>query len=301
MGTPEFAVPSLAGVYDHHAVTAVVTQPDRPKGRGRQTVPSPVKAWAVERGLPVLQPEKVRDRDFQAELSQYPADMFVVVAYGQILPPRLLRLPQLGCVNVHASLLPKYRGASPMQWAIVRGETVTGVTIQHMDKGVDTGDMILQKSLPIGQDDTFETLHDKLAPLGAEALLEALTLLENGVAPRIPQNPDEATHAPLLTRETGRVDWSKPAAEIRDLARGLNPWPGAFTEYQGETWKIWVAEVREKAGEPGEILEAPKGSLIVGAGQGSLSITELQAGNGKRMPAAAYLLGHRVEVGDRLR
>jgi len=303
MGTPEFAVPILESLCkeDKHEVLAVVCQPDRPKGRGKSVIFPPVKEFAIKHDIPVLQPEKVRKNDsFVEELSAIGADIFVVVAYGQILPLRILNIPPLGCINIHASLLPKYRGAAPMQWAILNGEKETGITIQYMDKGMDTGDMILKRAIPIEENDCFEDIHDKMSALSCECIFEALDQIAAGTANREPQNHDEATYAPMLKKENGLIDWGNSAISIYNQFRALNPWPGTYTHYDGQVLKIWECSVEsENIAEnavPGQVLEASK-HLLVKCGEGSLKITMLQGQGSKRMDAADYLRGRAIPVG----
>ena len=335
MGTPDFAVPILKTLADKkngHEVVAVVTQPDRPKGRsGRSVTYSAVKECAMELGLPVFQPEKIRtDNDFMDKItaesvpandrpsSAYEADIFVVVAYGQLLPERILKIPPMGCINIHASLLPKYRGAAPMQRAILNGEPVTGVTIMHMDKGMDTGDMILKKTLDIEPADRFIDLHDKMSALSCECIVEALRLIESGCAQREPQNHEDATYAPMLTKEDGLIDWSGPTSRIMNQVRALDPWPGTYTYHDGQMLKIWACDIWEPDGSfsdtsgiagdvcisgidelAGEVLESGK-HLLVRTGDGILRVTELQGQGGKRMKAEDYLRGRSIPLGTRL-
>ena len=300
MGTPEFAVPILRTLSKHHEIAAVVTQPDRPKGRGQGVVFSPVKEYALSLDLPVLQPEKAKGEDFVKRLVEFKADIFVVVAYGQILPVSILRIPPLGCVNIHASLLPKYRGAAPMQWAILKGDKVTGITIMYMDKGMDTGDMILKKELPIEDSDRFRDVHDKMAALSCECIIEALEQIEAGTAPREVQNHDEATYAPMLKKENGLIDWSTPTAAIINQVRALDPWPGTFTYYDGQVLKIWEcaswAGLLTSNAKPGEVLESDK-HLLVKTKDGALCCTVVQGQGGKRMSAGDYLRGRSITVG----
>ena len=304
MGTPDFAVPILKSLSKVHEILAVVTQPDRPKGRGRGMVFSAVKEYALTLNLPILQPEKIRD----TELSGFGADIFVVVAYGQILPMKILRVPPLGCINIHASLLPKYRGAAPMQRAMLNGDTVTGVTIQFMDKGIDTGDIILKKTLSIEPTDRFADLHDKMSALSCECILEALELIGEGRAPREPQNHEEATYAPMLTKEDGLIDWSGPGCRIVNQVRALDPWPGAYTYWGNQMLKIWDCAVLDRtvddcsvndcsadAVPAGTVVESGK-HLLVKTGDGALLVTELQKQGGKRMKAADFLRGSNIEV-----
>ncbi|MCL2852246.1 MAG: methionyl-tRNA formyltransferase [Defluviitaleaceae bacterium] len=302
MGTPDFAVPSLDAAAAGHEVTAVVTQPDRPAGRGGKTVISPVKARALQLGIPCLQPERVKSAEAMEMLESFSADVFVVAAYGQILSQKILDMPRLGCVNVHASLLPKYRGAAPIQWSIINGETVTGITIMQMDAGIDTGDMLLAKPVAIEPSDDAGSLHDKLAELGAHALTEALTLMASGRAVREPQDDSIATYAPMLTKETGRIDWNENPERVAGLVRGLSPRPCAWTQLDGEMFKIYSATVCSgesgTAGTPGEILAADSvNGIKVAGGGGGLLIHELQRQNGKRLQAGEFLRGNSLRLG----
>ncbi len=302
MGTPEYAVPSLEALIKEHEVCAVVSQPDRPAGRGKQTLLTPVKAAALKANIPVLQPERVRKNpEFFESLKAFQADVFVVVAYGQILPTRILQLPTFGCINAHASLLPKYRGAAPIQWAILNGESLTGVTIIYMEQGMDTGDELLKKELPIEETDNSETMHDKLSNLSAIAFLEALALLKNGTAPRCKQ-ADSATYAPMLTKDLGLIDWSKSTDSIFNLIRGLRPWPGAYTS---TNLKIWSAEKLPLQNHsdilPGVIVDSIKDKgIVVKTGDGALLITELQALNRQRLSAPEFLRGARITIGEKI-
>ncbi len=296
MGTPRFAVPSLrALVSAGHDVVAVVTQPDKPKGRGRRTAPPPVKCEAVSHGIQVLQPAKIRTDEFALCLEGLEPEVVCVVAYGKILPKRVLDIPPRGCINVHASLLPKYRGAAPVNWAIIRGERTTGVTTMLMDEGMDTGDILLQRQVAI-EDDDAETLAERLSHVGAELLVETLEALERGALTPRPQDDSAATYAPMLKKEMGLIDWSRDAEEIRNLVRGLRPWPGAYTQWGEKTLKVIRAVVAQGEGRPGEVIEAST-SLVVAAGRGALRIEELQLEGSKRMGAADFLRGHRIETG----
>lgn len=294
MGTPEFAVPCLAALHEQCEVIGVVTQPDKPRGRGQRLAPSPVKAWAVEHNLEVFQPEKIKTEEFTAQLERMKPDLMVVVAFGQILSQRILDIPAYGCINVHASLLPRYRGAAPMQWCVINGEKKTGVTTMFMDAGLDTGDMLLKEELPIDPDMTLETVHDSLMAMGADVLMKTLDELSAGTLVRTPQS-GESNYAPMLTKETGHINWSQSAQEIHNLVRGLNSWPGAFTELAGKKYKIWRTKRTGKAAQadPGTIVKADKKEgLFVAAGDELLEITELQAPGKKKMRAADYLNGH---------
>jgi len=275
-----------------------VGQPDRPKGRGQNMIFPPVKEKALELGLNVLQPEKVRGNDhFVEEITALEADIFVVVAYGQILPPLILRIQTLGCVINHVSLLRQYRGAAPMQRAILNGDKETGITIQYMDKGMDTGDMILKKVTPINESDRFADIHDKMMKLSCECILEALKLIESGNAPREPQNHDDATYAPMLAKEEGLINWGDSSEKIYNQVRALDPWPGTFTYYNGQVLKIWECKcVASSEAIPGTVLAADK-HLLVKTGDGALSITLLQGQGSKKMNAADYLRGRSIKVG----
>ncbi len=300
MGTPDFAVPSLEALLQHHEVVLVVTQPDKPKGRGKKMAFSPVKECALAHNIPVLQPAKVREPEFVEELRKYDADLIAVTAFGQILTEDILFMPKYGSINVHGSLLPKYRGAAPMQWAIIDGEAVTGITTMYMEKGLDSGDMLLKAEVEITPEDTFETVHDKMAVVGADLLIETLQKLEDGTLQRQEQDHEAATYAPMLTKETGHIDWSKPAQDIINLIRGLNPVPTAYTIYQEEVLKIFRAEKTEVTAEQaacGEIVAMLKKGFVVKCGDGCLLVTEVQARGGKRMTTDAYLRGHSMEVG----
>ncbi len=298
MGTPEFAVPSLSALIGAgYEIAAVVTQPDRPSGRGKVLTPPPVKTAAEAEGIPVLQPSKIRTEEFFAELSSYSPDLICVTAYGRILPKSILALPRHGCVTAHASLLPKYRGAAPINWAIVRGEDVTGVTTMLMDEGMDTGDMLLKREVAIEDADTGETLSRKLSIVGGELLVETLALLEEGKLSPEKQDESLATYAPIIKKEDGLVDWSKPARDIRNLVRGMLPWPGAYTSLSGKMLKIFRAVVSEGEGQPGEVIKSGQGILRVATGEGALDVLELQIEGGKRLEAAAFLAGRKIPEG----
>lgn len=299
MGTPDFAVHSLKALLTQHEVVAVVTQPDKPKGRGKKMLFTPVKEYALEQGLSVYQPQRVREDGFFEILESYQPDLIAVTAFGQILPESILNLPKYGCINVHGSLLPKYRGAAPMQWAMIDGDEMTGITTMYMAKGMDTGDMLLTCEVPILPEDDFGALHDKMAEAGAQLLLDTIKGLEEGSLTRIEQNHDLATHAPMLTKETGHIDWSKKSGEILCLMRGLSPAPGAFTLYEDVPLKLFgaVALADDSKAQPGEIIQVNKKSFVVKTGDGALEVTQVQAQGGKRMPTDAYLRGHAMIEG----
>lgn len=297
MGTPDFAVPTLESlIKGGHEVIAAVTQPDKPKGRGKAVLMTPVKEKALEYNIPVYQPVKARDPEFIALLQEMNPDVIVVVAFGQILPKAILDIPKYGCVNVHASLLPKYRGAAPIQWAVIDGEEVSGVTTMQMDEGLDTGDMLEKVEYVLDPKETGGSLFDKLSTMGGELILSTLEKLENGMITRTPQGDTVTSYAKMLQKSMGKIDWSMEAAKIERLIRGLNPWPSAYTSLKGKTVKIWAAEVEEgqPTGNPGR-LTVTKDQLLVECGEGFLSITELQLEGKKRMDTAAFLRGFTVE------
>lgn len=303
MGTPEFAVPTLEILHQTgYEIVGVVTQPDRPKGRGQKMAVSPVKEYALTHGLSLYQPDRVKRPEFIAQLRGLSPDVIVVVAYGQILPADILSLPPYGCINVHASLLPKYRGAAPIHWAVINGETTTGITTMYMDQGMDTGDMILKAAMPITPDDTTGSIHDKLAAVGAEVLFRTLQKVAAKTAPREKQDEAQATYAPLLKREHEFINWERSAQEIDCQIRGLNPWPGAFTTHRDRQLKIWRAVPQgEKAGQPsGTVLRVDREGIVVATGFGRLRLLELQPQNNKRMPAADYARGHHIQPGEQM-
>lgn len=298
MGTPEFAVPSLQALIESEdEVITVITQSDKPKGRGLEVVPPPTKVLAEEHGVPVLQPQKIKTEEFFNELKKFNPDLICVAAYGKILPKNILDLPPYGCINVHASLLPKYRGAAPINWAIIRGEKVTGITTMKMDEGMDTGDMLLKKEVQVDDEDTGETLSEKLSHVGAELLIDTIRLLKKGELQPVQQDNSQATYAPMLKKEHGKIDWEKPAEEIRNLIRGTIPWPGAYTTIDGKLLKIHKARVSEGAGNPGEVIKSDSGILRVSTGKGTLDLLELQLEGGKRLPAEEFLRGRRIKEG----
>ncbi len=313
MGTPDFAVPVLEALIGAHQVIGVVTQPDKRKGRGKAVQFPPVKETALAHGIPVWQPVRVKEEDFLLQLEDLAPDVIVVAAFGQILPERILNLPPYGCINVHASLLPKYRGAAPIQWAVIDGEKETGITIMYMEKGLDTGDMIKKASVAIDPKETGASLHDKLAALGGPLLLEALTELEEGRADPQPQKEEDSTYARMLSKDLGKIDWSRDAASIERLVRGLNSWPSAYTSLGGKTLKLWDTDVAgpQEAGlsaesedsmrsagmTPGTVAAVTKNAIYVVTGKGLLRINELQLQGKKRMPVSAFLRGYHVEPG----
>jgi methionyl-tRNA formyltransferase len=304
MGTPELAAVSLTALLRHPAfqVVAVVTQPDRPKGRDLKLQPSPVKEVALRAGLPVLQPEKARDENFISELAALQPELIAVAAFGQILPKKILDLPRHGCLNVHTSLLPKYRGAAPIQWAIANGDVETGVTIMKMDVGMDTGDILTQATTPIWAEDNAATLHDRLAQIGAELLVRTIPDYVTGkIAPR-PQQADLAIHAAKIKKDDGRIDWRLPARIIWNRLRAFTPWPGAFTYLPEITppvlLKILAAEVSAESGPPGEILCADKSGVVIGCGEDSLRVLTLQREGGRRLNAGEFLTGCPLKPGQ---
>ena len=304
MGTPAFAVPSLAALSAAEDVTLVLCNPDRPAGRGRVMVSPPVKDEAARLGIPVFQPEKARHPDAVARIAAEAPDLVVVVAYGHILPKSVLDIPKTMCVNVHASILPEYRGAAPINWAVARGETETGITIMKMDEGMDTGPILHVRRMPIGEEDTAESMFGKLAVLGAEALVEALGRLREGTLEETPQDGALATYAPMLKKEHGRIDWRRAAPEIRDLVRGMTPWPSATAIHGGKPVKVLSSAVAAEgpglAGEPGEVVGAGRDGISVACGSGVLRLLAVQPEGGKVMDAWAYAQGRRLGKGDRL-
>lgn len=331
MGTPDFAVGALEAIVEAgHEVTAVVTQPDKPKGRGKEVQMTPVKICAQAHDIPVFQPVKIREPEAVETLRTYEADIFVVAAFGQILPEEILAMPKYGCVNIHASLLPKYRGAGPIQWAIINGEKITGVTIMQMDKGLDTGDMLFRTEVEIAPDETADTLHDKLAAAGAGLIVEALAKIEAGDVTPVKQNDEESCYAKMLHKSMGKIDWSMEAEKLDCLIRGLISWPGASTVYRGKNLKIWREEVFSGQGEtaletkpkqygdgiagntqavqdrggfsrnaaPGTVVRVDKDAFYVQTGGGVLKVLEVQPEGKKRMAVKDFLLGYPVKPGD---
>lgn len=300
MGTPDFAVGTLEAIIEAgHEVTLVVTQPDKPKGRGKNMQFPPVKECAIAHDIPVFQPVKIREEESLAQLDKYEADIYVVVAFGQILPKVLLEKPKYGCINVHASLLPKYRGSAPIQWAVIDGEEKSGVTIMQMDVGVDTGDMIAKTELALAEDETGGSLFDKLAVAGAKLCVETLKSIEAGTATFEKQDETQATHAKMLTKQLGNIEWNQSAVQIERLIRGLNPWPSAYTHTDGKTLKIWRSCVGEDivGFEPGQIAKVNNKELAVQTGEGCLYLNEVQLEGKKRMEIADFLRGYNLSEG----
>lgn len=300
MGTPDFAVPCLRVLQEKTDIIAVITQPDRPKGRGHSLQASPVKLAALEYGLSVLQPEKIKTEEFTLKLEEMQPDLIVVVAFGQILSQRILDIPRLGCVNVHASLLPAYRGAAPIHWSIINGEKETGVTTMLMDAGLDTGDMLLRASVDITENMTTEELHDKLMAMGGELLADTVDGLEAGTIMPEKQDDSLSNYAGMLNKEIGHIDWSKSAQEIHNLIRGLNSWPVAWSMFNGKNYKFWQTRVLDKETdkESGTVIELGKNSFVIATGKGCLEVLELQPPNKKRMNAGDFVRGHGVNIGD---
>ena len=303
MGTPDFAVPSLQALHQSgYHLKRVVTQPDRPKGRGRKLVATPVKQKALDLNLNLLQPAKPNTTEFAEKLRQIQPDLLIVIAYGHLLSEKILQIPEIGAINVHASLLPKYRGPAPIQWAIINGETQTGVTTMFMDAGMDTGDMLIAQPEPILPADTAASLHDRLAMLGADTLLQTLQQLADHTLQPTRQDHDRATYAPLLKKQDGLIDWQKPAEQLEPFIRGMTPWPGAFTFHNQNRLKILkAASIDEPVSEPaGTILRGFPDELVVATGKGALSILEIQGPSGKRLSIADFLRGYQLPPGTRL-
>ena len=300
MGTPDFAVPSLQALIDAgHDVCAVYTQPDKPQGRKQILTAPPVKTLALEHDIPVFQPNTLKNEDEQARLRELAPEVIIVVAYGKLLPKAVLDIPPQGCINVHGSLLPRWRGAAPIQWAVIAGDEMAGVTTMQMAEGLDTGDMLLTYETKVGEKETAGELFDRLAQSGAELLTETLVKLDE-ITPR-PQDDAQSCYAHMLDKQMAVIDWSKSAHEIDCLIRGLNPWPIALTTLSGERLKVFAAEKAAGNGEPGTVLEAdPKKGLTVACGEGALGLTEIQLVGGKRMKATDFLRGHAIEVGTKL-
>lgn len=304
MGTPELSVGTLEALIEAgHEVALVVTQPDKPKGRGVKIQVTPVKRAALEHGIPVYQPEKIRDPQCIEELRKYEADVMVVIAFGQILPKSVLEMTPFGCINVHASLLPKYRGAAPIQWAVIDGEKVSGVTTMQMDEGLDTGDILLKKEIVLDEKETGGSLHDKIAEEGAKLCVETLKALKAGELKREKQMESPTRYARMLDKAMGNINWEDSAKNIECLIRGLNPWPGTYTDWNGRVMKLWQADVcmEESGMAPGTVVRVEKDGFFVQTGSGLLKVTELQAPGKKRMDAGAFLRGSSIKTGEILK
>ena len=311
MGTPDFAVSTLEAIYEAgHEIVLVVTQPDKPRGRGKEMQFPDVKVWALEHDLPVYQPVKIKEEEAIEYLRGYEADVFVVAAFGQILPKAILDMPRLGCVNVHASLLPKYRGAAPIQWAVINGDKVSGVTTMQMGVGLDDGDMLLKEEVELAEDETGGSLFDRLAIVGGKLCVKTIEGLDAGTVKAVPQNEDEATHVGMIKKSMGEMDFEKSAVELERLIRGLNPWPSAFTKLNGKTLKVWKAAVSSyedmanetgisvsdiEGSNPGEVIWTGKDSIAVKCNGDILLMQEVQLEGKKRMTVADYLRGHGIE------
>lgn len=303
MGTPDFSVGTLEALIGAgHEVVLAVTQPDRPKGRGKAMQAPPVKETAMAHGIEVFQPRRVREPESVEYLRTFHADVIVVVAFGQILPKEILEMPPYGCINVHASLLPKYRGAAPIQWAVINGERVSGVTTMRMDEGLDTGDMIMKEEVVLSPKETGGSLFERLSRVGAELCVKTLAAVENGTAVYTPQDHSQATKVGLIHKKFGLIDWNKSAEELECLIRGLNPWPSAYTKLNGKTLKIWDADVVEKntGAAPGSITDVTKDAVYVQTGGGILKLNEIQMEGKKRMPCEAFLRGYSMKDTERL-
>lgn len=303
MGTPDFSVPCLQAIIDEgHEVVAVITQPDKPKGRGKKMSMPPVKELALKYDIEVYQPQRVKTQEFVDILKDINPDVIIVVAFGQILSKDILDIPKYGCINVHASLLPKYRGAAPINWVIINGEKTTGVTTMYMDVGLDTGDMILKKEMNIGIEETAGELHDKMMYVGADVLKDTLRLIENNNAPREKQNDDESSYAPIMDKNLGNINWSKKCEEIYNLIRGTNPWPSAYTKYNGETMKIWKSEIldKESNNNPGTILKVDKEGVQVATGDKIILLKEIQMPGKRRMSIEDYIKGNDINTNSTL-
>ena len=301
MGTPDFAAAALEAIVEAgHEVVAVVTQPDKEKGRGKAVSMSPVKECALKHNIPVLQPVRIRRPESVEELKQYEADVYVVAAFGQILTQEILDIPKYGCINIHASLLPGYRGAAPIQWAILDGLEETGVTIMQMDAGIDTGDILMQEKIAIEATDTGESLFDKLSELGAKAIVKALPLIEQGALTPVKQDDSKSNYAKMLSKEMGLIDWNSDAVVIERYVRGLNSWPSAYSYINGKQLKIWRAEVVDATGTPGQVVAVDKKSITVACGEKAVKLLEIQLEGKKRMEVSAFLLGYKVNTGEHL-
>ena len=303
MGTPDFAVAALDALCrDGQEVILAVTQPDRQKGRGRKVIQTPVKICAEKWNVPVFQPVRIREPEAIEKIRALAPDLIVVAAFGQILPQELLDIPRLGCINIHASLLPKLRGAAPIQWSVINGDSESGITLMQMNAGLDTGDILFQESVPVGPSETGESLYEKLARLGGEMIVRHLPAIEAGDISPVPQDDEKSSYAPMLRKEMGEIDWSMPAAGIEQRMRGMLPWPGAYTAFGGHTLKIWGARVLPDAEvpagtTPGTVLYTDKKTICVACGEGALALLEVQAEGKKRMAADAFLRGTKIPEG----
>lgn len=300
MGTPEFAVPALEILYNEgHSIELVITQKDKPKGRGKKVQYTPVKEKALSLGLEVYQPDNVNDVESISKLKDINPDIIVVIAFGQILKKDILNLPKYGCLNIHASLLPKYRGAAPINWAIIHGEKETGITIMKMDEGLDTGDMLLKESIPINEDDDYITIHDELSQLGGELIVKAINKIQDGTISQTPQDSCLSNYAPMIYKSTGKIDWNKTGEQIYNQVRGLKPWPSAYTIYNEETVKIHKVNIVDKFkdGEPGKVIKVTKEGIYVNALGSCVVIEELQFPGKKKLTVREYLAGNNIEVG----
>ncbi len=301
MGTPDFAVTTLQAISQAgHEILLVVTQPDKPKGRGKNMQCPPVKEWAMEHNIPVFQPVKIREASCIEELRKYPAEIMIVAAFGQILPKEILEMPKYGCVNVHASLLPKYRGAAPIQWAVINGDPVSGVTTMQMGVGLDDGDMLLREEVTLAEDETGGSLFDKLAVVGGELCVRTMEGIEAGTITSIPQDESEATHVGMIKKSLGEINFQQSATEIERLVRGLNPWPSAFAHFRGKTLKIWKAAVvcENSSVEPGTVCFVDKDTLRIQAKEGCIDLLEVQLEGKKRMRIQDFLRGHEISEGE---
>lgn len=299
MGTPDFAVLPLEALYnDGHEIVLAVTQPDKPKGRGHKLQASPVKEYALSKNIPVYQPESAKTDDAYEYLASFGADIFIVAAYGQILPQRVLDIPKHGCINIHASLLPKYRGAAPIQWSIINGETLTGVTTMQMNAGLDTGDMLVKEEVKITPTDTGETLHDKLALAGVTAIRKTISAIESGTLAPEKQDDEKSCYAPMINKTTGYIDFSKSASEINNLVRALNSYPYASTTYNGTRFKVIASKVVDDVnGKIGEIKDVTKDGILVKCGRDALLITDVQFEGKKKMPVSEFIKGNTIDTG----